>query len=72
MVYILTVVCRSGSALFQRLSDAVQYIMAQQGHSVTNYIDDIIGHSVISKSQESFEALRALLLDLGFDISEKR
>ena len=63
---------RHGSALFQRLSDAVRYIMAQQGHSVTNYIDDIIGHSVISKSNESFWALRALLLDLGFDISEEK
>ena len=63
---------RHGSALFQRLSNAVRFIMAQKGFSVTNYIDDIIGHSVISKSDESFHTLRALLLELGFDISEKK
>ena len=63
---------KHGSALFQRLSDAVRFIMAQKGFSVTNYIDDIIGHSVISKSNESFQTLRALLLELSFDISEKK
>ena len=63
---------KHGSALFQCLSNAVRFIMAQKGFSVTNYIDDIIGHSVISKSNESFQTLRALLLELGFDISEKK
>ena len=63
---------RHGSALFQRLNDAVCFIMAQKGFSVTNYIDDIIGHSVVSQSSNSFQYLRALLLELGFDISEKK
>ena len=66
----LPFVFRHGSALFQCLSDEVRFIMAQKGFSVTNYIDDIIGHSVISKSNESFQTLRDLLLELGFDISE--
>ena len=63
---------RHGSALFQRLSDAICFIMAQKGFAVTNYIDDIIGHSLVSKSRASFDALRALLEELGFDISEKK
>ena len=63
---------RHGSALLQRLSDAIRFIMAQKGFAVTNYIDDIIGHSVVSKSNDSFNTLRALLVDLGFDISEKK
>ena len=63
---------RHGSALFQRLSDAVRFIMAQKGFSVTNYIDNIIGHSVVSKSQDSYQNLRTLLTELGFDISEKK
>ena len=62
---------RHGSALFQCLSDAVRFIMAQNGFSVTNYIDDIIGHSVVSQSSNSFQYLRALLLELGFDIRRK-
>ena len=61
-----------GSALYQCLSDSVHFIMAQKGFSVTNYIDDIIGHSVVSKSHDSFQTLRALLLELGFDISENK
>ena len=63
---------RHGSALCQRLSDAVRFIMAQKGFSVTNYIDDIIGHLVMSKFKASFDALTALLLELGFDISKKK
>ena len=46
--------------------------MAQKGYSVTNYIDDIVGYSVVSKSNYSFQSLRALLLELGFEISEKK
>ena len=46
--------------------------MAQKGFLATNYTDDIIGHSVVSKSYESFHTLRDLLLELGFDISEKK
>ena len=39
---------------------------------VTNYIDDIIGHSVVSKAKESFDTLHKLLRELGFDISYKK
>ena len=63
---------RHGSALFQCLSDVIRSIMAQKGFAVTNYIDDIIGHSVVSKSKASLNTLRALFVDLGFDISEKK
>ena len=63
---------RHDLALFQRLSDAVRFIMAQKSFSVTNYIDDVIGHSIVSKSKASFDALTALLLELGFDISKKK
>ena len=46
--------------------------MPQKGFAVTNYIDDIIDHSVVSKSQASIDTLRALLVELGYDISEKK
>ena len=38
---------------------------------MTNYIDDIIGHSVASKAEESFNNLHKLLVELGFEISHK-
>ena len=61
-----------GSAIFQKLSDAVRYIMSIFGFQVTNYIDDIIGHSVASKAGKSFDTLHKLLTELGFDISHKK
>ena len=46
--------------------------MSKLGYQVTNYIDDIIGHSISSQATESFETLRKLLSRLGFDISAKK
>ena len=46
--------------------------MTQKGFSVTNYIDHTIEHSVVSKSHDSFQTLRAFLLELGFGISENK
>ena len=63
---------KHGSGIFQRISDAVRYIMYKFGFQVTNYIDDIIGHSVSSKANDSFQTLYKLLSDLGFEISAKK
>ena len=62
---------KHGSAIFQRISNAIRYIMAQSNFQVTNYIVVIIGHAVCSQAHHSFDYLYNLLLDLGFDISEK-
>ena len=63
---------RHGSAILQRLSDTVRYIMNSKGHQVTNYIDDIVGYAVKSKAQASFDTLYNLLQDLGFKISKNK
>ena len=63
---------RHGSAIFQRVTDAIRFIMAQAGHPITNYIDDLIGHGTTSKAQQSYDKLYHLLLELGFKISEKK
>ena len=63
---------RHGSAIFQRLSDAIRYIMKQKGYLVTNYIDDILGQATPSQAQKSFDTLYKLLGDLGLDISHKK
>ena len=63
---------RHGSAIFQRLSDAVRHIIYTKGHSVTNYIDDIVGYAVKSKAQTSFDTLFSLLQELGFKISDNK
>ena len=63
---------RNGSALFQRLSDAVRHIMRQQKYDVINYIDDILGIDLPSRIDASFDALCKLLPELGFQISRKK
>ena len=63
---------RNGSALFQRLSDAVRHIMRQRNYDVINYIDDILGIDLPSKIDASFDALCHLLPELGFQISKKK
>ena len=63
---------RHGSALFQRLSDAVRHMMRQRDYDVINYIDDILGIDLPSRVDASFDALRSLLLHLGFEISQNK
>ena len=63
---------RHGSGIFQRLSDAIRFIMASRGYDVINYIDDVIGFGTISTAKASFDTLQDLLQKLGFDISIKK
>ena len=63
---------RNGSAIFQCISDAVRHMMRRRHFDVINYIDDILGIDVPSKIDASFDTLRQLLRDLGFDISLKK
>ena len=63
---------RQGSAIFQRLSDAVRHFMGQKGFQVTNYIDDVIGHATVSQAGPSFQFLNALLTELGFALCNKK
>ena len=60
---------RHGSALFQRLSDAVRHMMRQRDFDIINYIDDILGIELPSHVDASFDTLRSLLVHLGFEIS---
>ena len=61
-----------GSSLYQRLSDSVCYIMHRQNYDVINYIDDILGIDLPNRIDTSFDALRSLLRQLGFEISKKK
>ena len=63
---------RQGSAIFQRVTDAIRFIMSQAGHSITNYIDDLVGYGTPSMAQKSYDHLYHLLQELGFKISEKK
>ena len=63
---------RHRSQIFQRLSDAIRYIMRQNGHCVIDYIDDYVGEGVPDVASKSFHFLTNLLKKLGLTISEKK
>ena len=63
---------RNGSGIFQRLSDAIRFIMSNMGYDVINYIDDVIGFGTISTADPSYHTLLNLLQKLGLDISAKK
>ena len=63
---------RHGSGIFQRLSDAIRFIMRSKGYDVINYIDDVIGFGTVSTAKASFDTLQDLLQKLGFQISLKK
>ena len=46
--------------------------MSTNGHTVVNYIEDIIGYDLNSKVDQSFQDLYSLLQDLGLNISEHK
>ena len=54
-----------GSAAFQRVSDAVTFIMAQHGIKMFAYIDDYIMASPRAYSDAEFQRLASLLTELG-------
>ena len=63
---------RHGSQIFQRLSDAVRYIMRQRGFRVIDYIDDYVGFGVPSVARASFASLFELMQQLGLTVSDKK
>ena len=57
------------SQIFQRISDAVRFLMRQAGFYIINYIDDYIEVGVTSIAQHSFDHLLALMKRLGLSVS---
>ena len=63
---------KHGSSIFQRISEAVRYIMKQEGHSIWNYIDDFLCIALPSKIDKIYTRLQGLLAELGLSVSAKK
>ena len=63
---------RHGSQIFQRLSDAVRFMMREKGFCVIDYIDDYVGVGVPGVAHDSYNYLVELMRQLGLTISEKK
>ena len=60
---------RSGSMACTRLTDFFRYIMRQQGFTIYNYIDDLVGTGPLSTVDKAYKDLLELLDNLRFPIS---
>ena len=63
---------RHGSMACQRVTDAIRFIMHQQGHSLFNYIDDLIGCKTPDQAWQAYKFLCDLLEKLGMPISKDK
>ena len=63
---------RNGSALYQRLSDSIRFIMTSEGHYCLDYIDDYLIFGSKSDCQSGFDRLGCLLEELGLEVSHHK
>ena len=61
-----------GSQIFQRISNAVRYMMRQKGFCIIDYIDDYVGVGVPSVAHASYHFLLNLMERLGLSVSQKK
>ena len=58
--------------MLQRISDAVRHIMTSRNYDIINYVVDVIGFKLPSRSNDAFQYLQDLLKKLGFSLNEKK
>ena len=61
-----------GTAIFQRVSDAIRRIMQSKGIHIWNYIDDFFACVEADSAVMAFEQLKSLVVDLGLPINETK
>jgi hypothetical protein len=63
---------RDESAICQRITDAVSFILDKQDIKVVNYIDDFIAIVPADKAFHMFDITKKILLDSGFVLSDSK
>ena len=61
-----------GTAIFERITDLIRYILAKRGFTIYNYIDDIYACCHKDKAQACFDALVQVLTEIGLPINPKK
>ena len=54
-----------GTAIFERITDFVRFLMAKEGFQIHNYIDDLYACCHEDKADRAFQALLDILVQLG-------
>ena len=61
-----------GTAIFERITDLIRYILAKRGFTIYNYIDDIYACCHKDKAQACFDTLVQVLTEIGLPINPKK
>ena len=61
-----------GTAIFERITDLIRYILAKRGFTIYNYIDDIYVCCHKDTAQVCFDTLVQVLTDIGLPINPKK
>ena len=61
-----------GTAIFQRITDFIRFILAKQGFVVLNYIDDIYACCHFDKARGAFEAFNDVIREVGLPINPQK
>ena len=61
-----------GTAIFQRITDFIRFILAEQGFVVFNYIDDIYACCHFNRAKDAFEALNDVIREVGLPINPQK
>ena len=61
-----------GTAIFQRITDAIRRILAHEGIVVYNYVNDIFTYAESEDAHWVFSHLRAIIEELGLPINEDK
>jgi len=69
---VLTMGLRTAAMACQRTTNAVSWILQQQGHTVFNYLDDFIGVASPESASRAFNDLASTLTRLGLEESSSK
>ena len=61
-----------GTALFQRISNFVRFILGKRGFQVWNYIDDIYACYHKDHADKAFQSLQQVIQDIGLPVNPKK
>ena len=60
------------TAIFQRITDFIDLLMAKRGFSIYNYIDDMYACCQEDQAQEALQTLLSIVANIGLPLNQKK
>ena len=61
-----------GTAIFQRITDFIRFLMARKGFRIYNYIDDMYACCHVDQAEEAFHTLLEIINNFGLPVNESK